>query len=145
MVVLRNYEEDQQQQISELTSLVKQLGSHLGVLFTHATSKRSKGKESAKNNATAHHEPKGSADSEPAQTRKKKGKLEEDVDIEDFVSRAYYRDRIEEGFGGASKPFYYPIDNPVTRTLAASKYTGKLAKYALSVSNAFLPRLHTQL
>ena len=66
------------------------------------------------------------------------------MDDEDFVSHAFYRQHIEDGFEkrappklALSKPFYYPIDDAVTRTLAASKYTSKLAEYTLSVSNAF--------
>ena len=35
----------------------------------------------------------------------------------------------------AAKPFYYSIDDTVTRTLATSNYTSKLAEHTLSVSN----------
>ena len=60
------------------------------------------------------------------------------------MSHAFYRQHIEDGFEkraptklALSKPYYYPIDDAVTRALAASKYTIELAEYTLSVSNAF--------
>ena len=55
-----------------------------------------------------------------------------------------YRDIIAEGFKRRSrssmalnKPTYFPIDDPVTRTLAASKYSAKVQEYSISVANAF--------
>jgi hypothetical protein len=37
----------------------------------------------------------------------------------------------------ANKPAYFPIDDPVTRTLAASKYSAKAQEYSITVANAF--------
>ena len=66
------------------------------------------------------------------------------MDNENFVYHAFYRQHIEDGFEkrappklALSKPFYYPIDDVVTRTLAASKYTSKLAESTISVPNVF--------
>ncbi len=69
---------------------------------------------------------------------------EEYEDVDDYVSHAFYRDRISEGFNSrcparlaANKPAYFPIDDPVLRNLVASKYSAKAGEYAISVSNAF--------
>ena len=63
---------------------------------------------------------------------------------DDFVPHGYYRDLIAEGFDKRSpsrlahnKPAYFPIDDSVTRTLAASKYSAKAAEYSITVANAF--------
>ena len=57
------------------------------------------------------------------------------MDNDDFVSDAFYRQHIEDGFEkrappklALSKPFYYPIVDAATRTLAPSRYTSKLAE-----------------
>ena len=77
---------------------------------------------------------------------------EEDVDEfdaiqsagDDYVSHGLYREIIAEGFDKRSpsrlapnKPAYFPIDDPVTRTLHASKYSAKAQEYAITVANAF--------
>ena len=61
-----------------------------------------------------------------------------------YVSHAYYRELIAEGFEkrapsrqAPSKPAYFPIDDPVTRTLNASKYSAKATEYSITVANAF--------
>jgi hypothetical protein len=36
-----------------------------------------------------------------------------------------------------NKPAYFPIDDPVTRTLTASKYSAKAQEYSITVANAF--------
>ena len=36
-----------------------------------------------------------------------------------------------------NKPAYFPIDNPVTRTLADSKYSAKSQEYSIAVANEF--------
>jgi hypothetical protein len=63
---------------------------------------------------------------------------------DDYVSHGYYRDLIAEGFDKRSpsrlalnKPAYFPIDDSVTRTLTASKYSAKAAEYSITVANAF--------
>jgi hypothetical protein len=63
---------------------------------------------------------------------------------DDYVSHGLYRDIIAEGFDKRSpsrsapnKPAYFPIDDPVTRTLAASKYSAKAQEYSITVANAF--------
>ena len=51
------------------------------------------------------------------------------IDCDDiYVSHTYYRDFIAEGFSkrspsrlASNKPAYFPIDDPVTRQLNASK------------------------
>ena len=65
-------------------------------------------------------------------------------DADDYVSHAFYRDRIAEGFSNrapsrlaSNKPAYYPRDDPVLRTLVASKYSAKAAEYSITVANAF--------
>jgi hypothetical protein len=65
-------------------------------------------------------------------------------DVDDYVNPIYYRDMIEEGFAKRSpsrfslpKPGYYPIDDPVLRSLTASKYSAKAIKYTITVANAF--------
>ncbi len=52
---------------------------------------------------------------------------------DDYVSHGMYRDIVAEGFDKRSpsrlapkKPAYFPIDDPVTRNLAASKYSAKV-------------------
>ena len=62
----------------------------------------------------------------------------------DYVSHGLYRDIIAEGFDKRSpsrlapnKPAYFPIDDPVTRTLTASKYSAKAQEYSITVANAF--------
>ena len=37
----------------------------------------------------------------------------------------------------ANKPGYFPIDDPVLRTLVASKYSAKATEYTITVANAF--------
>ena len=61
-----------------------------------------------------------------------------------YVSHTYYRDYISEGFSkrspsrlAANKPAYFPIDDPVTRQLNASKYSAKATEYSITVANAF--------
>ena len=56
-----------------------------------------------------------------------------------------FRDIIAEGFDKRSssrlapnKPAYFPIDDPVTKTLAASnKYSVKAQEYSITVANVF--------
>ncbi len=36
----------------------------------------------------------------------------------------------------SNKPTYFPIDDPVTRTLTASKYSAKAHEYSITVVNA---------
>ncbi len=61
-----------------------------------------------------------------------------------FVSHCYYRALIAEGFDkrfssrpAVNKPSHFPIDDSVTRTLTASKYSSKAAEYSITVANAF--------
>jgi hypothetical protein len=61
-----------------------------------------------------------------------------------YISHVYYRELISEGFEkrassrqAPSKPAYFPIDDPVTRTLTSSKYTAKATEYSITVTNAF--------
>jgi hypothetical protein len=72
------------------------------------------------------------------------GNSDSDYDVGDYVSHAFYRDRIAEGFDkrapsrlASNKPAYYPIDDSVTRTLTASKYSAKAAEYSITVAHAF--------
>jgi hypothetical protein len=72
------------------------------------------------------------------------GNSDSDYDVGDYVSHAFYRNRIAEGFDkrapsrlASSKPAYYPIDDSVTRTLTASKYSAKAAEYSITVAHAF--------
>ena len=72
------------------------------------------------------------------------GNNDSDYDVGDYVSHAFYRDRIAEGFDkrapsrlASNKPAYYPIDDSVTRTLTASKYSAKAAEYSITVAHAF--------
>jgi hypothetical protein len=132
-----------------LSQFVRHLGSQLEVLVTQATA-RGKGKGKARNSARAQQEQEESSDSEHDHDSNEEGGNNDEgqdgkaLDDEDYVSHAFYRQHIEDGFEkrappklSLAKPFYYPIDDAVTRTLAASKYTSKLAEYTLSVSNAF--------
>jgi hypothetical protein len=130
-----------------LSQFVRHLGSQLEVLVTQAT-KQGKGKERARNNARAQHEQEESSDSEhDDESNEERGTNDEgqkELDNEDFVCHPFYRQHIEDGFEkrappklALAKPFNYPIDDVVTRTLATSKYTSKLVEYTLSVSNAF--------
>jgi len=67
---------------------------------------------------------------------------------DDYVSHGLYRDVIAKGFRkrspsirlAANKPAYYPIDDPVTRTLPASKYSAKTREYSITLANAFFLR-----
>jgi hypothetical protein len=61
-----------------------------------------------------------------------------------YASHAYYRELIAEGFEkraparhAPSKTAYFPIDDPVTRTLNASKYSAKATEYSITIANAF--------
>ena len=143
--VLQQQQAEQQQQISELSQFVRHLGSQLEVLVTQATA-RGKGKGKARNSARAQQEQEESSDSEHDHDSNEEGGNNDEgqdgkaLDDEDYVSHAFYRQHIEDGFEkrappklSLAKPFYYPIDDAVTRTLAASKYTSKLAEYTLSV------------
>jgi len=63
---------------------------------------------------------------------------------DDYASYIMYRNIIAEGFDNMSqswlasnKPAYFPIDDPVTRTLPASKYLAKALEYSSTVANAF--------
>jgi len=56
----------------------------------------------------------------------------------------YYRELISEGFEkrapsrqAPGKHACFPIDDPVTRTLAATKYSLKAIEYSITVANAF--------
>ncbi len=69
---------------------------------------------------------------------------ENDYNIDDYVSHGFYRDRLAEGFDkraptrlASNKPAYFPIDDSVTRTLTASKYSAKAIKYSITVAHAF--------
>ena len=64
-------------------------------------------------------------------------------DGDDYVSYALCRDIIAEGFDKRSpsksapcKPAYFPIDDPVTRTLTGSKYSAKAYEYSITLANA---------
>ena len=87
----------------------------------------------------------------PAATRASLSRAANDDDDENFgedsaggcVSHGLYRDIIAEGFDKSSmsrlapnKPAYFPIDDPVTRTLATSKYPAKAQEYCITVANA---------
>ncbi len=68
-----------------------------------------------------------------------------------YVSQGMYRDIIVEGFDkrfpsrlASNKPAYFPIDDPITRTLAASKYSAKTQEHSITIANAFFPRLPVQ-
>jgi len=79
----------------------------------------------------------------------KKGEIDDDADRgidsgDDYISHGLYRDIIAEGFDkrspsrlASNKPAYFPIDDPVTRTLTASKYSTKVHEYSITVANAF--------
>ncbi len=64
--------------------------------------------------------------------------------MDDYVNHAYYHDKIAEGFCNrapfrlaSNQPGYFPIDDPVLRTLVASKYSAKATEYKITVVNAF--------
>ena len=72
------------------------------------------------------------------------GNGDDDCDVDDYVSHTFYMNRIAEGFDkrppsrlASSKPAYYPIDDSVTRTLTASKYSVKATKCNIIVARAF--------
>ena len=72
------------------------------------------------------------------------GNSDNDYDVGDYVSHAFYMDRIAEGFDkrapsrlASNKPACYPIDDSVTRTLTASKYSAKAVEYNITVAHAF--------
>ena len=72
------------------------------------------------------------------------GNIDDDYDVGDYVSHSFYRNRIAEGLDkrapsrlSSSKPSYYPIDDSVTRTLTASKYSAKATRYNIIVAHAF--------
>ena len=59
---------------------------------------------------------------------------------DDYVSHGMYRGIIAEGFDKRSPSrlaSYFLIDDPVTRTLTASKYSAKAREYSITVANAF--------
>ena len=72
------------------------------------------------------------------------GNNDDDYDTgDDHVSHSFHRNRIAEDFDkrapsrlSSSKPSYYPIDDSVTRTLTASKYSAKAAKYIIKIGRA---------
>ena len=78
----------------------------------------------------------------------KEGENDDDEDRgidngEDYVSHGMHRDIIAEGFDkrspsrlASNKPAYFPIDDPVTRTLTASIYSPKSHEYSITVANA---------
>jgi hypothetical protein len=79
----------------------------------------------------------------------KEGETDEDKDRgidngDDYVSHALYRGIIAKGFDKSSpsrlasnKPTYFPIDDHVTRTLTASKYSAKAQEHSITVVNVF--------
>jgi hypothetical protein len=105
-----------------LTSLVRHLGIQLEVLVTQASRPKKKGEEVARNSAQARHdEQEGSSGFEHESGNDEGGTTEgehKELDTEDFVSHAFYRQHIEEGFErralpklALSTPFNYPIDD----------------------------------
>ena len=79
----------------------------------------------------------------------KEGKNDDDEDRgtdsgDDYVSHGMHRDIIAEGYDKRSpsrlapnKHAYFPIDDPVTGTFTASKYSAKAQEYFITVANAF--------
>ncbi len=60
-----------------------------------------------------------------------------------YVPHAYYRELIAKGFENkfpsrlaSSKPAYFHIDDPVTRSTTTFKYTAKATEYNIAVANA---------
>ena len=90
-----------------MISLVRHLGHQLGVLVTQA-SRQKKGKEGARNIAQAQHEQEESSDSEHEHESNEEGGTNEEgqkeLDNEDFVSYAFYRHHIEDGFEKRAPP-----------------------------------------
>ena len=151
---------DQRDQLKQLFSLVSALGSDIRTVV----------KAVGKSPVISTTEEQIAEDQQSGPVDKKKGRKvafatvpldqEADLDLEKFdddddddpeycepdtyVSHAYYRDIISEGFEkrapsrqAPNKPAYFPIDDPVTRTLTASKYTAKATEYNITVANAF--------
>jgi hypothetical protein len=143
---------EQAQQLRQLFSLVSSLGSEIKTVVERVT------------DIGSSREPvEAATQSGPPQRRVKVGFVdppldqeeeeEEESDDEDdeqltsgdtYVSHAVYRERIAEGFAkrspsrlASNKPAYFPIDDPVTRSLNASKYSAKATEYSLTVANAF--------
>ncbi len=67
------------------------------------------------------------------------------------VPHAYYRELISEGFEkrapsklAPNKTAYFPIDDPVTRSLTTSKYTAKAIDYIITLAKDFSASVTTK-
>ena len=139
----------QQEQLDRLFELVEKIGSGVRSEVSatlvngsnvrdegSAPSPKGKGKALAKQHITS--------DEDEFDNNHDNGEdpLEYD-DMDDYVNHAYYREKIAEGFCNrapsrlaSNKPGYFPIDEPLLRTLVASKYSAKAPEYTITVANA---------
>ena len=148
----------QEEQLRQLLSLVSTLGSEIRSVVkvvadneNQRVSDINKSGPSQKDTGKAAHRSVSFAELEEDDREVKDddnnnddGNDDSDYDVSDYVSHAFYRNRIAEGFDkrapsrlASSKPAYYPIDDSVTRTLTASKYSAKAAEYSITVAHAF--------
>ena len=141
----------QQEQLRQLFLLVSSLSSKIESVVEVVESSSSRPVEPPKSDPPQ--QEKGKAAARSVSFEKEVDDKEENEDDDDnfgedggddYVSHSLYRDIIAEGFDKRSpsrsapnKPAYFPIDDPVTRTLAASKYSAKAQEYSISVANAF--------
>ena len=143
----------QQEQLKQLFLLVSSLGSKIEAVAEVVAESSSSSRRVEPPQSGPSQQEKGKAVSRSVSFAKGVDE-EEDENDEDvyretdsgdsYVSHCLYRDIISEGFDKRSpsrlapnKPAYFPIDDPVTRTLTASKYTAKAQEYSITVANAF--------
>jgi hypothetical protein len=151
--------EEQDKQLQQLLCLVSSLGSEFrSVLKVVAENESHRIKDARKKSGPSHKDT-GKAASRNVlfadleeddkeikgdDNNNDNGNSDDEYDVEDYVSHSFYMNRIAEGFEkrapsrlASSKPAYYPIDDSVTRTLTASKYSAKAAEYNITVAHAF--------
>ena len=151
--IIAEQQSRQQEQLEKLFELVGSLHSDIRSVASavadgknarlEARAPAPKGKGKARGSESRRVTP-SDAGSDDAESSEGEEEFVEYEDVDDYVSHAYYRDRITEGFSNRcpsrlanNKPAYFPIDDPVLRNLVASKYSAKAAEYAISVANAF--------
>ena len=142
----------QEEQLRQLFNLVSSLGSEIRSIVKVVGESSSEERVDHKSGPTQKEKGKAASRSVSFDIQEDdEDENDENNDIEvrenltdDFVSHGYYRDIIAEGFDKRSpsrlavnKPAYFPIDDSVTRTLTASKYSAKAAEYSITVANAF--------
>ena len=148
---------EQKEQLRQLFSLVSTLGQEIRTVVRTVghnpgsnPTEEAAAEEQKQSDPTEKQKGKKVAFGNPSLEQEEEQEQDESFDDYDvnsadtYVSHAYYRELIAEGFEkrapsrqASNKPSYFPIDDPVTRTLNASKYSAKATEYSITVANAF--------